>query len=70
MYVGLVGEQCDDESLRAACRLPCLEELIVLNTSVTDASAEDIRQLTKLRSLQLTLNAITSRSLRHIDGSD
>ena len=65
--VDLVGEQCDDKSLRAACRVPWLEELSVLNTSVTDASAEDIRQLTNLRSLDLRLNAITSRSLRHIE---
>ena len=66
-HVSPVGGPCDDESLRAACRLPWLEELIVLNTSVTDASAEEIRELTNLRSLNLTLSAITSRSLRHIE---
>jgi hypothetical protein len=65
-YVFLQGEQCDDESLRAACRLPWLEELSVVNTGVTDASAEDIRHLTNLRSLDLRLNWITSRPLRHI----
>ena len=65
-YVFLQGEQCDDESLRAACRLPWLEELSVLNTGVTDASAEDIRHLTRLRSLDLRLNRITGRTLRHI----
>jgi hypothetical protein len=65
-YVRLYGEQFDDVSLRAACRLPCLEELIVVNTSVTDAGAEDLRQLTNLRSLDLRLNRITNRPLRHI----
>jgi internalin A len=65
-YVFLQGEQCDDESLRAACRLPWLEELSVVNTGVTDASAEDVRHLTKLRSLDFRLNRITSRTLRHI----
>jgi hypothetical protein len=65
-YVYLQGEQCDDESLRSACRLPWLEELSVVNTSVTDASAEDIRQLRNLRSLDLRLNRITKRPLRHI----
>ena len=67
-YVFLQGDQCDDESLRAACRLPWLEELSVVNTGVTDASAEDIRYLTNLRSLDLRLNRITSRTLRHIGG--
>ena len=67
-YVFLQGEQCDDESLRAACRLPWLEELSVVNSGVTDASAEDIRHLTKLRSLDLRLNRITGRTLRHIGG--
>jgi hypothetical protein len=65
-YVGLQGVQCDDESLRAACRLPWLEELSVVNTSVTDASAEDLRELRNLRSLDLRLNRITKRPLRHI----
>jgi hypothetical protein len=65
-YVRLYDAQCDDESLRAACRLPWLEELIVVNTSVTDAAAEDLRQLKSLRSLDLRLNRITSRPLRHI----
>ncbi len=65
-FVRLYGEQCDDEAMRAACRLPWLEELSVVNTSVTDASAEDLRQLTKLRSLVLALNRITKRPLRHI----
>jgi hypothetical protein len=66
-YVFLQGEQCDDESLRSACRLPWVEELSVVNTSVTDASAEDIRQLRNLRSLDLRLNKITKRPLRHIE---
>jgi hypothetical protein len=65
-YVALTGGRCDDESLRAACRLPWLEELTVVNTSVTDVGAEDLRQLKKLRSLDLRLNRITSRPLRHI----
>jgi hypothetical protein len=65
-HVWLQGEQCDDESLRAACRLPWLEELIVVNTSVTDAAVEDIRHLTNLRSLDLRLNRITPRPLPHI----
>jgi hypothetical protein len=67
-YVFLQGEQCDDESLRAACRLPWLEELSIVHTGVTDASAEDIRHLTNLRSLDLRLNRITPRPLRHIAG--
>ncbi len=66
-YVSLQGEQCDDEVLRAACRLPWLEELTVVNTSVTDASAEDLQQLKNLRSLDLRLNRITPRPLRHIE---
>jgi internalin A len=65
-YVRLYGKQFDDESLRAACRLPWLEELIVVNTSVTDAGAEDLRQLTNLRSLDLRSNRITNRPLRHL----
>jgi hypothetical protein len=65
-YVRLYGPKCDDEALRAACRLPRLEELIVVDTSVTDAAAEDLRQLTNLRSLDLRLNRITGRPLRHI----
>ncbi len=65
-YVFLQGAQCDDESFRAACQLPCLEELSAVNTSVTDASAEDLRQLKNLRSLDLRLNRITKRPLRHI----
>ena len=67
-YVFLQGEQCDDESLRAACRLPWLEELSVVHTGATDASAEDIRHLTNLRALDLRLNRITPRPLRHIAG--
>jgi hypothetical protein len=65
-YVYLRGEQCDDEAFRAVCRLPWLEELTVANTSVTDASAEHIRQLTNLKFLVLSTNRITSRPLRHI----
>ena len=65
-YVLLQGAQCDDESMRAACRLPWLEELSVVNTSVTDAFAEDLRELWNLRSLDLRLNPITKRPLRHI----
>jgi hypothetical protein len=65
-YVDLQGGQCGDESLRAACRLPWLEELGVVNTSVTDASAEELRHLTNLRSLDLRVNRITPRPLRHI----
>ena len=65
-YVRLYGKEFDDESLRAACRLPWLEELIVVNAGVTDAGAEDLRQLTNLRSLSLSLNRITNRPLRHI----
>jgi internalin A len=65
-YVFIQGEQFDDEALRSACRLPWLEELSVVNTGVTDASAKDIRHLTNLQSLDLRLNGITTRSLRHI----
>jgi hypothetical protein len=67
-YVFLQGEQCDDEALRAACRLPWLEELIVVDTSVTDSGAENLRQLAGLRSLDLRLNRITARPIRHIGG--
>ena len=66
--VRLQGQQCDDEALRAACRLPWLEELIVIDTSVTDSGAEDFGQLTNLRLLDLRLNKITGRPLRHIGG--
>jgi internalin A len=66
-FVRLTGAQCGDDSLRAACRLPWLEELTVLNTSATDDAAEDIRYLTNLHLLDLRLNAgITRRTLRHI----
>jgi internalin A len=66
-YVFFQGEQCDDESLRAACRLPWLEELSVVHTGVTDAAAEAIRYLTNLRLLDLRLNpGITRRTLPHI----
>ena len=65
-YVRLNGEPCQDESLRAACRLPWLEELIVLNTGATDAGAEDLRRLKNLRTLDLRLNRMTPRPLRHI----
>jgi Leucine-rich repeat (LRR) protein len=67
-YVRLQGQQFDDEALRAACRLSWLEELIIVDTSVTDSGAESLRQLTNLRSLDLRLNRITSRPLRHIGG--
>ena len=65
-YVDLTGGRCEDESLRAACRLPWLEELTVLNTGVTDDGADELRQLKNLRSLDLRLNKITGRPLRHI----
>jgi hypothetical protein len=65
-YVRLLGQQCDDSAFRAACRLPRLEELIVVDTSVTDDGAEDLRLLTNLRSLDIRLNRITPRPLRHI----
>jgi hypothetical protein len=66
-FVRLMGPQCDDESLRAACRLPWLEELTVLNSSATDDIAEGIRFLTNLRLLDFRLNpGITRRTLRHI----
>lgn len=65
-YVSLNGRRCDDEALRAASRFPWLEDLIVEFTSVTDAGAEDLRQLKNLRSLDLRLNTITGRPLRHI----
>jgi len=66
-FVRLMGPQCGDESLRAACRLPWLEELTVLQSSATDAAAEGIRYLTNLRILDLRLNpGITRRTLPHI----
>jgi hypothetical protein len=66
--VRLQGPQCGDEALQAACRLPWLEELVVVNTAVTDAGAEDLGRLKRLRSLDLRLNRITARPLRHIGG--
>jgi internalin A len=66
-YVRLQGAECGDDALRAACRLPWLEELIILHSAATDAGAEDLGRLTHLRALDLRLNgAITPRSLRHI----
>jgi internalin A len=65
-YVSLNGRRCDDEALRAASRFPWLEELIVEFTSVTDAGAENLGRLKNLRSLNLRLNEITGRPLRHI----
>ena len=66
-FVRLNGPRCDDQSLQAACRLPWLEELTVLNSGATDAAAEGIRHLTSLRLLDLRLNpGITRRTLRHI----
>ena len=58
--VRLQGAQCGDEALRAACRLPWLEELTVLNTGVTDAGAEDLGRLKHLRSLDFRLNRTTA----------
>jgi Leucine-rich repeat (LRR) protein len=65
-YVRLQGSQCDDDSLRAACRLPWLEELVVIQTSVTDAGAEELWRLKNLRTLDFRLNKVTGRPLRHI----
>jgi Leucine-rich repeat (LRR) protein len=65
-YVYLSGKQFDDEALRAACRLLWLEELWVENTCATDLAAEDLRHLKRLRVLNLKLNRITGRPLRHI----
>jgi Leucine-rich repeat (LRR) protein len=65
-YVFLSGNQCDDEALKAACRLPWLEELWVENAGATDFAAEDLRHLRNLRVLDLKLNRITGRPLRHI----
>src|SRR5262245_35710037 len=65
-YVNLQGAQCDDQALRAACRLPWLEELVVVNTGVTDEGAEDLGKLRRLRSLDYRLNRTTPRPLRHI----
>jgi hypothetical protein len=64
--VHLMREQCDDETLRAACRLPWLEELWVEKTGATDLAAEDLQHLKRLRFLDLKLNRITGRPLRHI----
>ncbi len=65
-YVLLNGSECDDEALRAACRLPWLQELTVINTSVTDAGAEELWRLKNLRALDLRSNRITGRSLLRI----
>jgi Leucine-rich repeat (LRR) protein len=65
-YVNLQGARCDDQALRAACRLPWLEELVVVNTGVTDEVADDLGRLKHLRSLDFRLNRTTARPLRHI----
>jgi hypothetical protein len=64
--VRLQGTQCGDEALKAACRLPWLEELTVVDTAVTDAGAEDLQYLKHLRSLDYRLNRTTPRPLRHL----
>jgi Leucine-rich repeat (LRR) protein len=64
--VHLMRKQCDDEALRAACRLPWLEELWIEKTGATDLAAEDLRYLKRLRVLDLKLNRISGRPLRHI----
>lgn len=56
----------DDKVMREACRLPSLEELWVVNTAVTDEGAEELHRLRNLRVLDLRLNRISSRPLRHI----
>jgi hypothetical protein len=65
-YVSLMGARCDDESLRAACRLPALRELWVENTTATELVVEDIRNLKKLEKFVLNQKDITARPLRHL----
>jgi prepilin-type processing-associated H-X9-DG protein len=65
-YVRLARVQCDDEALRAACRLPWLQELIVENASATDSAVEAIRKLKQLRRLVLNQNDLTARPFRHV----
>jgi hypothetical protein len=67
-YVRLYGPQCDDAILRAACQLSGLEELIVIDTAITDAGADELWRLGNLRSLDLRLNPISARPLRHVGG--
>ena len=56
--------------MRAACRLPWLEELSVINQRVTDAAAEDIRYLTNLRLLDLRLNRGSPAKRSRTSGSE
>ena len=65
-FVRLMGARCDDESLRAACRLPALRELWVENTTATELVVEDIRYLKKLEKFVLNQKDITARPLRHL----
>ena len=65
-FVRLMGARCDDESLRAACRLPALRDLWVENTTATDFAVDDIRNLRKLEKLVLNQKNITVRPLRHV----
>jgi hypothetical protein len=65
-YVRLNGSECDDEALRAACRFLWLQALTVINTSVTDAGAEELWRLKILRTLDLRLNRISGRPPRRI----
>jgi hypothetical protein len=54
--------------LRTTCQLSGLEELIVIDTAVTDARADELWRLKNLRSIDLRLNRITGHPLRHIGG--
>jgi internalin A len=65
-YVNLTGQRCDDESLRAACRLPWLLELQVQNTSASDLAVGDIGNLKNLQHLVLNQKNITARTLRQV----
>lgn len=67
-HVRLQGPKCGDEALSAACSMPWLKELKVIDTSVTDAGAEELWRLSRLRILDFRLNWTSPKPLRHIGG--
>ena len=56
-----------DEAMRAACRLPELEQLWFIKTDATDAGAERLGDLAHLKSLDLRLNhAMTALAVKDL----
>ena len=53
-----------DEVLRAAYHFPMLEDLAIVHTDATDAGAEGLGRLTKLKSLDLRMNQMTARTVK------